>query len=193
MAMFAISKETMDGLADAIRSVNGSTKKYTPQEMIAEVRDILNAATFILVDEDGNEYPATYVASDTIFTATENDIRAGKVAANADGVVTGTKEIPPYYAWQGYRLVPANRPIAIAIPEYDYTKLQTIICTFNTSVSNSVAAEKVSIENRVYDVRSSDAISEVTKDDTTKSVDFGILNTGDKPCLIRYFLYKEIY
>lgn len=193
MAMFAISKETMDGLADAIRSVNGSTKKYTPQEMIAEVRDILNAATFILVDEDGNEYPATYVASDTVFTATENDIRAGKVAANAEGVVTGTKEIPSYVTAEGFKLIPAAAPFILPIPDYDYKKLQAIFCPFNTSLSSSVAAEKVAINGKVYQVLSDIAETEIAIDAGNSRIDFGFTNNTDRPYLIRYFTYKEVY
>jgi hypothetical protein len=61
--------------------------------MIDEVRNILDAATFILVDKDGNEYPAVYVESDAVITATANDIRKGCTAVTAEGVVVGTLEV----------------------------------------------------------------------------------------------------
>lgn len=46
--------------------------------------------TFVLVDENGNELTGIVVGEEVIFTATASDIVAGKTAATAEGVVTGT-------------------------------------------------------------------------------------------------------
>ena len=46
--------------------------------------------TFTLVDEDGNEIVGVVVDKETIFTATDNDVRQGKVYASNDGVSVGT-------------------------------------------------------------------------------------------------------
>ena len=48
---------------------------------------------FILVDEAGNEATAVYVEEATVFDATANDIRAGKIAATESGVTVGTLEV----------------------------------------------------------------------------------------------------
>lgn len=147
---------------------------------------------YILVDEDGNEYPAVLVSEETVFDATANDIREGKIAATEDGVTVGTKEIPSYQTLEGYVLIPSGNKFAITrIKNCEYTKLQVIICSLGTSLSNSVAAEKVSINSKVYDVGSSDALSSVTVDTTNLTIDLGITNESDSPCVMRYFTYKE--
>lgn len=51
---------------------------------------------FILQNEDGQEIPVVLVGSEIVFTANANDIREGKIAASAHGVVTGTNVMPDY-------------------------------------------------------------------------------------------------
>ena len=46
--------------------------------------------TFTLVDENGNEIIGVVVDKETVFTATDNDVRQGKVYASNDGVSVGT-------------------------------------------------------------------------------------------------------
>ena len=96
-----------------------------------------------------------------MFDATANDIRLGKVAATESGVTTGTKDIPAYHTTEGVEKIPAGS--ALTIPMFSdkcqYTKLQALICTFNTLVSDSVATEKVSIDGKVYNVGSTTVLS----------------------------------
>lgn len=193
MAQYVIEESTLKGLADAIRSVNGEDRTYTATEMIEAVTTIMESVTYILRDENGIEVPAVFVDSETIFTADANDIRLGKVAATASGVTEGTKEIPAYYVAEGYRLVTAGSRFTILADEWDYTKLQVIICPFNTSLANSVAAEKVAIEDSVYNAGSTDAVSTIIKDTANEWVDLGITNDTESIYLIRYFMYKEVY
>ena len=153
--------------------------------------------TYILVDEDGNEIPAVFVTEETIFDATANDIRLGKTAATDDGIVTGEKVIPGYITTEGARLIPAGNTLMIPncdsnINDYDYTKLQVIICAYNSSVSKSVSAEKVCINDEVYNVNSIESIASVSKDHTNKSINLGITNNTGKPCVVRFFTYKEV-
>jgi hypothetical protein len=193
MAKYVIDGATLEALGDSIRSVTGSTKKFTPDEMIEEVRNILDATTFILVDQEGNEYPAVYVDSDIVCTATANDIRKGSVAITPEGVIEGTKDIPAYHTTEGYKLIPKESPFVVMIPNYEYTKLQAIFCPFRSSVANSVIAEKVVVDDAVYSVRSSEKEAIVVANSETETIDFGFTNTFDTPYLIRYFSYKEIY
>ena len=153
--------------------------------------------TFILQDENGKEYTAVMVEEEVDLNATANDIRLGTRAAGNNGVIDGEKVIPSYHTYQGARLVTAGS--AVTIPEidekinyYDYTKLQSIICSFNSSISDSVSAEKVQIENDVYNVQSTFSIATVTKNHDSKLIDFGITNDSGTHWVNRFFMYKEI-
>lgn len=165
------------------------------EEVIEGLGYELPAETFILVDEDGNEAPAVLVEESTVFDATENDIREGKVAATNSGVTTGTKVIPSYHTTEAISIVKPGESFNIPLPSmdlYDYTKLQAIVCPFNESLSTSVAAEKTVINNKVYPVQSNTALSSVNKDADSKSIVLGIYNETDTPYLIRYFTYREV-
>lgn len=159
--------------------------------------DTERPSTYILRDAEGTELVATVVGEETIFTATANDIRAGKVAATDTGVVTGEKVIPSYNTTEGVKIVTAGSKYKITnldyMDLYKFTKLQAIICDFNSSLSNSVAANKVSINGKVYDVKSVIALSTVTVNETDKTIDLGIINETDSPKILKYFTYKEIY
>ena len=194
MAKYIIDSSTLTGLADALRKVTGENRTYTPTEMIDAVTTIMDSATYILVDEDGNEYPAVFVENETVFTATANDIREGYVAATSDGVTEGTKYIPPYITVKGYKLIPAGSELSVTLnvrDAYDYTAFQAMVCQYSTSVAKSVATDKVVIEDNVYLPNSTESISAVVKDDSTKAVKFGVKNETNKPCIIRFFTYKE--
>lgn len=151
--------------------------------------------TYILTDESGNEAVAVAVSEETIFTATENDIRDGMVAATDSGVTTGKKVIPAFHTTETARYIPDGSDFTIPLPTldlYDYTKLQVIICAYNTSMDASVMAEKVSILDKVYNVNSVEEIASVTKDPINKEINLGITNNSGYPCVIRCFTYKEI-
>lgn len=172
---------------EKIKTINGNTPKVfnkghdTPHD------------TYILCDSEGNEVVATFVDQETVFTATANDIREGKVAASEDGVVTGTKVIPSYHTTEGIQIIPAGQVLYVRIRDYEYTKFQAIVCPLNTSMANSVSAEKVVIENYIYNPCSTISLSSVNKNEATGTIDLGITNEFGKPCLIRFFSYKEIY
>lgn len=193
MAVYIINSDTLEGLANAIRSVNGSSKEYTPEEMIEEVTNIMDAATFILVDKDGNEYPAVYVDSNIEFTATEDDIRLGKTAITGAGVVTGTKDIPNYRAEEGLCIVKSGK--GLDIPLYsdmcEYTHLQSILCEYNTTVDDSVSAEKVVIHDIVYEAGTVNALANVTVDSETQTIKLGLTNENEHSIVVRYTIIKE--
>lgn len=151
--------------------------------------------TFILETEDGKEIPAVLTNQEVVFTATPNDIREGKVAATGDGVTVGEKVIPAYHTTETYRYVPVGSEFTIPLSLmdlYDYTKLQVIICKFNGTVRDSVESEKVAILDKVYNVGSDVELASVIKDKNTKSINLGITNESDHPCIVRVFTYKEI-
>lgn len=148
---------------------------------------------YILVDEDGNEIPAVVADEPFELTATTNDIRIGTVAVTEDGIVTGEKEIPSYYVNEGVRAIPPGKAFTLTTADWDYKKLQALFCEFNTSLTDSVYTDKISINDLVYNVLSIDELSQVLKDEENERVDFGIINTSDKRYLLRYFMYKEVH
>lgn len=151
--------------------------------------------TFTLVDESGNEVTGVVVDQETVFTATDNDVREGLVYASDSGVSTGTKDIPAYYTCEGKKLIPVGSNLEFVLDladMYDYTRLQCIVCLFDTSLSKSVCAEKVVIDDSVYNVNTTDAISTVIKNSNNKSINFGIVNTGSVPYVLRFFTYREV-
>lgn len=177
--------------------INGDNPDITP---VSRVECYLKAlceknagSTYILVDSDGNEVVATLVDEATVFDATANDIRLGKVAATESGVTTGTKDIPAYHTTEGVEKIPAGSVLTIPMfsDKCQYTKLQALICTFNTLVSDSVATEKVSIDGKVYNVGSTTVLSEVSVDSVNQSINLSLMNDSDNPVVIRYFTYKE--
>lgn len=149
--------------------------------------------TFILTDENGNEITGVCVDNPVVFTASDNDVREGFVYASDGGVSTGTKNIPIYHATEGSKAIPNGKELKILMPNYDYTKLQCIICAYNQNIQNSVGALQVVINDTVYNVQSTDIVSSVTVDIENTAIDFGITNTTGSPVLIRYFTFKEIY
>lgn len=192
--------DKIKAIADAIRDRTGETGPLTLDEMAESIEylegDGSPMQTLILVDEDGYEMTATLMEEEVQLTATPNDIRIGTTAVTDTGVTTGEKEIPSYNTEEGYKLVPAGSSFSLSLPlldMYDFTKLQIIICAFSGSVSGSVAADRVVINDGVYVVNSSEPISTVTKNDSNKTIELGITNSGSAIYLMRYITYKEIY
>lgn len=150
--------------------------------------------TYLLEFEDGTTVPAVLVDSETIFTATENDIREGYTAVTDSGVTTGTKFIPPYFTSVGSRLITDAREFIIPLSKraaYDYTAIQCIICPYNNSIADSVAADKIVIGDNVYATGSTEVLSVLTKDSDNESVNLGITNDSGIDYIMRYFTYKE--
>lgn len=151
--------------------------------------------TFTLIDESGAEYTGVVVENEQKFTATDNDVRKDIVYASNEGASVGTKVIPAYHTTEGAKLITVGSDFKFVLSDYDaydYTKLQVIICAYNSSLTDSVSAEKISINDSVYNVGSTNVLSSVTKDSTNKAIDLGISNTGSNSYVIRYFTYKEI-
>jgi len=49
--------------------------------------------TFVIEDENGSEVMAVIVDQETILTATDEDVKKGKVYASDNGVSVGTLEV----------------------------------------------------------------------------------------------------
>lgn len=177
---------------DGNRTIGERTFKVEAREKPPDY----NGSAYLLIDEEGNEYPAVLISEEVIFTATANDIRKGTVAATEDGVTEGEKVIPSFHTTAGYCLIP-NGSVFATLPmeesdKYDYTKLQVLISPFNKTVAGSVAVDKVAIDDKVYDVKTSTPLATVEKDGDKKRIVLGIKNNSGAIYLMRYFTYKEI-
>lgn len=186
--------DKLTAIGDAIRGKTGKEDTLTLEEMVTEIGAIdTQAQTYILVDEDGNEIPAVLVDEPVNITATANDIRLGTTAVTNDGVTTGTKEIPSYHTTEGQKIIKAGR--TLEIPMYSdkcqYSKLQVIVCVYDTSLSNSVSAEMVVINDKLYKVGSSTVLSNVIVDIINQTINLGLTNDNDHSLLLRYMTIKE--
>lgn len=150
--------------------------------------------TFILTDENGIELTGVVVGQETIFTATDNDVREGFVYASDGGVSTGTKDIPAYRTTHIEHVVLPEEPFSIPLEKFDkynYTKLQCIIVKYDSNPNNRTSADRIVINDNVYGVNSSVALSSVTKNSKTKSIDLNIINNTTDIYMIYVFTYKE--
>ena len=189
MTLIDYFKQELTEIADIVRIKTGTIDPIPFDQIKEKIEEISAGAapnTIILVDKKGTEVAASLLNEEVELTATTNDLRKGTTAVLAEGFTTGEKEIPSYITHEGVRLVPAGSDFIIPITDYDYTKLQAIICPFESSLSRSVYSEKVVIEDNVYNVSSTDIISAVSKDDLKASIVLGISNTSSKLYLIRY-------
>ena len=151
--------------------------------------------TFILEDSDGNTIEGVVVDQMTVFDATPEDVIVGKTFASNEGVKVG-ENTKTYRVTKASRLVFPNMSYAIPLShynQYDYTKFQCIIAKYNTSLSDSVYTNKISIEDNIYEVNSIDVLSSITKNTDEKSIDLNITNDTVDTYIIHYFTYKEEY
>ena len=187
--------DKLTSIANAIRNKTGLEDKLTLDQMVENVDGIdVMPETVILVDEDGNEYPAAFTDEIVEITATANDIRLGTTAITKDGIITGEKVIPAYHTTEGITIIPIGSEFSIYIPEsdrYNYTKIQVIICPLNSTPDQSVAATMVAINNQVYAVESTESMGLLSVNHDTKRINFGITNDDTVPFVVRYFTYKE--
>lgn len=167
--------------------------QLTHKRLFGKMNAAGTAETYTIITSDGEKIQAVVVGEEVVFTATADDIRAGTVAATGDGVTTGTKVIPSYHTEEGYVLIPNGSAFAIPMGElYNFTKLQAIICPWAGSIAGSVAAEKVSLDENVFAVNSTESLSTVARDSENLEINFGITNESGSLYVVRYFTYKEI-
>ena len=153
--------------------------------------------SFLLETDDGVQLVGVTVGKETVFDATDNDVREGKIYAGDNGISTGTKVIPSYHTLAGKRKIISGTTFEIPIHNllnlYDFTEFQATICEYNNSVAESVATVKVVIDEKVYATNSTEVIAVVAKDSDNQKINLELINESENPYLIRYFLYKEIY
>lgn len=150
--------------------------------------------TFVISDENGNEVTGVVTEQEQIFTATDNQVYSGYTYAGDSGVSTGTREFISYRTTKGKKVIQPGKSFSIPLTAYDmynFTEIQCIITPYNTSVANSVAADKVVIGSSVYAVGTATKLGDVASNAETKSIDLNITNDSSQNYIIHYFTYKE--
>ena len=152
--------------------------------------------TFVIQDENGNEVTAVITDQEQIFTATDNDVRAGVVYASDSGVSTGIKDIPAYETSAGSEVIDPGCAFSIPLStknRYDYTVFQCMISLVDfNDIGNSVNTKMISFNNGVFEVNSTNKLSDVSRNQETKSIDLNIINNTEDYYFIHYFTYKEM-
>ena len=146
-----------------------------------------------IVDGAGNTLIGTVTDSEVNLDATREDVKIGKIFASNDGIQEGTDTRTYRVVFASYLILPGEN-FSIPLEKYDgydYTKFQATIAEFNTNFTDSVSVGKVLLDNAVYNVNSTEKLSDVTKNSSTKSVDLNIANNTDNIYVIHYNTYKE--
>lgn len=152
-----------------------------------------NPKTYILTDNNGKEITGVLVDNVTVFDATPEDVRVDKVFASDEGVQTGV-DTKTYRTTMGSKVILKGESFSIPLVEYDgynYTQFNAMISSFNTTISDSISVNKISINDSVYAVNSTTKLADVTKNSSTKSIDLNIVNNTNGSCVIHYSTYKE--
>lgn len=156
----------------------------------------LNAKTFMLEVNGGKtEIAATVVGEKQTFNATANDVRKGMTFASNRGVEIGQKEIPAYETRMSYLQIKPNEAFSIPLSDkdrYAYTKFQCIIVSSSSDYDNNVTTKYISINDKLFSSETSNFVSDITQNATTKSIDLNITNDSTDTYVIIYVTYKEI-
>lgn len=149
--------------------------------------------TIQIENSDGSTILGVVTGEETILTATDEDIKIGKIAATDGGIVEGTNTIT-YETTTSYRLILPGEEFSIPLSNhniYDYTKFQCIIVAFSSDYSTSVESLAVTVNDSVFSVATSEKISYITKNHNKKSIDLNFTNDTNKIYCIRYFTYHD--
>lgn len=143
----------------------------------------------VTLDGENKAYAQLHGEEEITLTATANDIRINTSAITDVGYTEGTKEIPSYISRTGQKFVLAGKEVTLTIPEYNYSQLQAMVSNFNTTVNDSVEVVMVTIDDSVYEAKSTNKLADITIDDDTMTINFGV--TVDQKSVLRYFTMKE--
>ena len=147
--------------------------------------------TYVITNADGTQRAYAVKSSETpvTLTATANDIRLGTTAVTNEGYTEGKKDIPAYQTRAGRKIIQAGEKVTLDLVDYDYTKIQATLATYNESITQSTTVVSVTVDNTIYAVGTTTKQADITKNDSLQTVDFGI--TADVKSVLRYFIMRE--
>lgn len=173
-----------------VKGKNPTEALSTYAQSITEL-DNEEQVSYVLSNADGSQKVYAQLSSKypITLTATKNDIRQNTTAITNTGYTTGTKDIPAYHSRTGKKIIQAGSEFTINLPRYDYSELQATISNFNSSIDDSIEVIASTIENSVYEAKSTTKLADITIDASSQSI---LLNvTADVKSVLRYFTMKE--
>jgi hypothetical protein len=148
---------------------------------------------FELELDDGTVLNGVVAEEPPVITARPKDIRIGKTAILGDGIVEGENTIN-YRTTQAFRLILPGNSFSIPLRMYnmyDYTKFQAIVVVHKNKYDTSAEAMYFTINDIVFDARTSNKLSDITKNTETESIELNINNDSENIYSIRYMTYRE--
>ena len=196
MATIAENLQTLVDQKAAIKSAL-EEKGKAPTEKLGTYPDLIKELdneeqiSYVLATSDGTQRAYTQLSSKTpiTLTATANDIRQQTTAITNKGFVEGTKDIPAYYCSYGYKIIPAGQEATIISHETGYKNILVTITSYNSSVDKSVSVGYSSVDDSMYEAKSTTKISNITKDLENEQIKLGI--TVTEKSVLRYFVVRE--
>ena len=145
--------------------------------------------------EDGTVLEGVVADEAPVIDATAKDVRKGKTVITNQGVIEGETEIPAYETRMSYLLVSPNDVCSISLSSkdrYDYTKFQCVVVVFSPDYNSNVVTKYISMNDGLFSVETSEKVSDISKNNETKSIDLNIINDSEDIYEITYFTCKEI-
>ena len=150
--------------------------------------------TLLFVDESGNEVTGVVTENMQMFDATPADVRINKTFVSDNGIGIGENTIT-YRTSEGSEYILPGLKFCVSdlgtYNEYNYTKLQCIIAKYSSNQNERASAEKIVLNDSVYNVGSSVVLSTVTKNADDKSIDLNIVNNTEDIYIIYFFTYAQ--
>lgn len=195
MATIAENLQTLIDQKAAIKASLENQGKEPTEELgtYAELIDTLenpDEVTYcVTVDGENKKYAQLYRSEKVTLTATANDIRIDTSAITDTGYTEGTKDIPVYHSRYGKKILLSGKEAVISNPEYDYKELMASIATYNSSTTDSVSVQYSSVDNALYEAKTTTKVSDITKDSTNLQINLG--TTVSEKSVLRYFVTRE--
>ena len=143
----------------------------------------------VTLDGENKAYAQLYGQEEITLTATANDIRINTSAITGNGYTEGEKEIPAYFSRYGYKIIQSGQEVIITGHETDFKNLMITIATYDSSIDESVSVNYVSIDESVYEAKSTTKLSDIEKDLDNEQIKIGI--TVTEKSVLRYFVVRE--
>lgn len=196
MATIAENLQTLVNNKAAIKAAL-EKKEKNPSDVLGSYAELIEEldneeqVSYVLTNADGTQKVYAQLSSKepVTLTAGANDIRLNTSAITNDGYTEGTKDIPAYYSRYGHKFVQAGTEAMIDNHEIDYESLMVTIAPFNSSVDESVSVNYVSIDDSMYEAKSTTKLSDITKDVENETIHLGI--TVSELSVLRYFVVRE--
>lgn len=196
MATIAENLQTLVNNKAAIKAAL-EKKEKNPSDVLGSYAELIEEldneeqVSYVLTNADGTQKVYAQLSSKepVTLTAKANDIRLNTSAITNDGYTEGTKDIPAYYSVYGYKFVQSGTEATITNHETDYKNLIVTITPFNSSVDESVSVNYVSIDDSMYEAKSTTKLSDITKDVENETIHLGI--TVSELSVLRYFVVRE--